>query len=74
MNLTQRVSFAGGVLSNAFSAKDRTGKIVGMGHIVRDNKTQPVYLVELDEGFWSEDKSTWVSIIAVDRSILLPIV
>lgn len=73
MNLKQRVQLTGTYSRTEKGLEAPTGTIVGMGHLFRDNKTQAIYLVELDQGFYSEDRTIWVSVLTVDRNALLPI-
>lgn len=44
---------------------DITGTIIGKGHVVRNNVMVPLYLVELDQGFYSHDNRCWQTIMAV---------
>ncbi len=46
--------------------KERRGTIKGVGTLFN----RLVYLVVLEEGFWSEDKSTFVSTLILDPSKL----
>lgn len=53
---------------------DITGTIIGMGHVVRNNEMIPLYMVELDEGFYSHENRVYNSIIPVHRdSLEIPI-
>jgi hypothetical protein len=52
---------------------DRTGVIVGMGHInVVGQGMTPIYLVELTVGFYNPDQNIYVSILPVHREALVP--
>lgn len=58
-------------------APDLTGTIKGMGHVFRNDGNSatyvPVYLVQLDIGFWSHGNSIYHSFIPVHRESLQPI-
>ena len=43
------------------------GKIVGTGTIMRDDRIVFGWMIELDEGFYSEDKSCFVSVIFAEE-------
>lgn len=77
LNLGQRVR-----LSKTYSTvTEPKGTIRGFGHLIRNEKTFPtrrehsfpIYLVELDEEFYSEDKTIWVSILPVHHDSVSPI-
>lgn len=50
-----------------------TGTITGMGHMLETGDTRPIYIVQLDNGFYSPDKKVYISVMVVDRQALLPI-
>lgn len=69
MNHGQRVK-----LVNTYNDKDPglTGVIAGTGHMIQPSgETQPIYIVRLDEGFWSHDKAVWHSVIVAHRDSLM---
>jgi len=76
MNHGQKVKVVNTYRDNA---PELSGEIVGMGHVnlptVFSNSTTmvPIYLVKLDEGFWSHDNRVFHSIIPVHRENLQPI-
>jgi hypothetical protein len=51
----------------------RDGSVVGLGTIIREETVIPVYLVELDEGFFNKDDTIWTSVLVVHRESLEPI-
>lgn len=69
MKLFQRV-----FLHGSYGDKQRTGKVVGKGSILKQKNNsldcywQDTLIVELDEGFYSEDKKTWILHVVVDPS------
>jgi hypothetical protein len=73
MNHGQKVK-----LVNSFrdDAPEMSGTIVGMGHVNLPTvfsvgtKMVPIYLVKLDEGFWSHENRIFHSIIPVHRENL----
>lgn len=71
MKLFQRV-----FLHGSYGDKQRTGKVVGKGSILKQKTNsldcywQDAFIVELDEGFYSEDKKTWTLHVLVDESNL----
>lgn len=44
---------------------ERGGSIVGYSVITRDRFIEPVYVVQLDNGFYSDDRQTYVSLLIV---------
>ena len=52
-----------------------SGTIVGTATIERkaQGEIQFLYMVELENGFYSQDEKVWVSILAVDPAALFPI-
>ena len=70
MNHGQRVKIV-----NTYNDNDPglTGTIAGMGHVISDisGETHPIYLIRLDEGFWSHDNAVYHSIIPVHRDSLM---
>lgn len=70
----QKVRLKRSVLSWKESDPDITGTIIGKGHVVQNNEMVPLYLVELDEGFYSHDNRCWHNIIPVHSdSLEIPI-
>lgn len=63
------------LLHGVYGDSQRKGKVVGTGTFVKNNSypagTQELrqcLIVELDEGFYSEDKKTWTLHVIVDES------
>jgi len=70
MNLNKRIKLDRSFELAEDSAKpDITGTIVGLGHIVGIT----VYIVELDQGFYSPDRRIYISRMVVARESLRPI-
>ncbi len=75
MKLFQKV-----FLHGVYGDSQRTGKVVGSGSFIRErfnlengkeipsHELRQCLIVELDEGFYSEDKKTWTLHVLVDES------
>lgn len=51
----------------------RSGVIIGHSVVNLDTKyVHLLYMVKLDDGFWSEDKSLYIGILPCDPSIIKP--
>lgn len=57
-------------LHGCYRDSQRTGNIVGFGTIASNREIRSTVIVELDQGYYSEDKKTWTSHVVVDESNL----
>jgi hypothetical protein len=76
MNLNQRVKLDRSYWGEEFSSTpDITGTIVGVGSTINavSHEIQPIYIVKLDQGFYSPCNRIYVVNLTVDTYAVLPI-